>query len=56
MLRGRAWHAPGDGATNTVVFEQPDGSWFVVGSSAGFFTPALSFGDTNFLPVVSPYK
>jgi hypothetical protein len=34
------------------VFEEVTGRWFVVGSTARFFTPALGFGnDTSYIPV-----
>jgi hypothetical protein len=41
----------GDGQTDAAVYEQSTGNWFVVGSSSGFFTPALNFGGSGFLPV-----
>jgi len=42
----------GDGVTDAAVYQSSSGNWFVVGTSAGFFTPALNFGGTGFVPVL----
>jgi hypothetical protein len=42
----------GDGQTDAALYEESTGNWFVVGSSSGFFTPALNFGGLGFLPVL----
>jgi hypothetical protein len=31
------------------------GNWFIVGTSTGFFTPALNFGGSGFIPVPGDY-
>jgi hypothetical protein len=42
----------GDGETDVAVYQTSTDNWFVVGSSAGFFTPALNFGGTGFTSLV----
>jgi hypothetical protein len=41
----------GDGRADTVVYQEATGNWYVVGSSSGFFSPALNFGGPGFAPV-----
>jgi FG-GAP-like repeat len=45
----------GDGKTDIAVYHSDGGNWFVVGSSAGFFTPAMNFGGSGFIPVPGDY-
>jgi hypothetical protein len=45
----------GDGQSDMSVYQVTNGNWSVVGSSAGFFSPALSFGGSAFVPVVGDY-
>jgi len=42
----------GGGVTDAAVYEEATGNWFVVGSTSGFFTPALSFRGPGFVPVL----
>jgi len=42
----------GDGETDAAVYQSSTGNWFVKGSSVGFFTPALNFGGSGFVPVL----
>jgi len=44
-----------DGRTDAAVYETATGNWFVVGSTSGFFTPALNFGGPGFTPVAADY-
>jgi len=44
-----------DGATDVAVYQINSGNWFVVGSTSGFFTPALNFGGSEYLPVSGDY-
>ncbi len=43
----------GDGQTDVAVYQTSTGNWFVVGSTQGFFSPALDFGESGFVPVLS---
>ena len=45
----------GDIPTDAAVYGEGTGNWFVVGTSAGFFTPALNFGGSEYLPVPGDY-
>ena len=45
----------GMGETDVAVYQSSTGNWFVVGSSAGFFIPALNFGGPGFVPVPGDY-
>jgi subtilisin-like proprotein convertase family protein len=45
----------GDGRADTVVYQEATGNWYVVGSSSGFFSPALNFGGPEFTPVAGDY-
>jgi hypothetical protein len=45
----------GDGGTDVAVYQNSTGNWFAVGSTAGFFTPALNFGGSGFIPVPGDY-
>ena len=45
----------GDGRADTVVYQEATGNWYVVGSSSGFFSPALNFGGAGFTPVPGDY-
>jgi aldose sugar dehydrogenase len=45
----------GDIPADAAVYEEATGNWFVVGSSAGFFTPAVNFGGSGYLPVPGDY-
>ena len=42
----------GDGKTDAAVYQQNTGNWFVLGSTTGFFSPALNFGGSGFVPVL----
>ena len=45
----------GDGQADTAVYEESTGNWFVVGSTAGFFSLASNFGGPGFIPVPGDY-
>ena len=45
----------GDIPTDAAVYGEGTGNWFVVGTSAGFFTPALNFGGSEYIPVPGDY-
>jgi glucose/arabinose dehydrogenase len=45
----------GDIPTDAAVYGEGTGNWFVVGTSTGFFTPALNFGGSGFIPVAGDY-
>jgi VCBS repeat protein len=45
----------GDGWTDIAVYQTSTGNWFALGSEIGFFTPALNFGGSGFIPVVGDY-
>jgi FG-GAP-like repeat len=45
----------GEGVTDAAVYQSSSGNWFVVGSSAGFFAPAVNFGGSGYLPVPGDY-
>ena len=38
-----------------MVYQEATGNWYVVGSSSGFFSPALNFGGPGFTPVAGDY-
>lgn len=42
----------GDGKIDAAVYQSSSGNWFVVGSTSGFFSPALNFGSPEYVPVL----
>ena len=45
----------GDAKSDVAVYETSAGNWFAIGSTAGFITPAVSFGGAGYLPVPGDY-
>jgi subtilisin-like proprotein convertase family protein len=45
----------GDGRADIAVYQDATGNWFVEGSAVGFFSPALNFGGSGFIPVAGDY-
>jgi len=44
-----------DVKADAAVYQTSTGNWFVIRSSAGFFSPALNFGGAGFVPVPGDY-